>query len=314
MVAARYDDSGNPRDSRQANPSNPYTTRNLSVSSINARAMIQGWLDRTKFGHHRVDPWRDMALAEDYATLWYGMRAAGREVRAKAVAALNQSPQLQQKGGLHPDPEEMQPWSESDIIATAAAHLNLRLLQAPPTYAAVIDAHEPELVGQRLAWFLSQADTPYPALMWRPPPGWHLNFQIACLLGIMYRERARFTGQPQPGVFYIIPSPKEAPDLLSLAHQFAKALLLRSPECPEQWGCLCNQIHALYNATPPEHPIATDALQVRTISTSAHMRAAQQHPYRGPLSGGSGNGGGGGPLSRPPRGPDSGPPSGGMGR
>lgn len=237
-----------------------------------------------------------------YAAMWYDARDAGERVRARMLTQLNANQRI--PGGRHPDPREPGSFSGRTIIGAAARDLHLTIWPYVPSQQGPIPTYREEEEGtasggdSAIDVAIDSADGPEPSaqpaqplqpLVWlqtfpepegQPPvlivqlatpkiPEPRILFDMACMLGFLYRDRTPLDPDAPHGVTLL---PRN-PGMQSLLHQFALALLCLEPACPPAWKCHCNVIRARYNAPPPDHEQPTDTLALADLEGATnHQR------------------------------------------
>lgn len=288
------------------NPRNRNRNRNQPQDEVQARRQPHpprppvNSADRTYEAQHRaLAHWLIEAHAEtnpaqlwslltstSYAHLWYGMRASAEMLRGEALRWL--SLHQRQPGGPHPDPRldaDHVPFSARAILSTAATQvLGIALWPIPDTLATEADiAHEATMPAspRPLCWIIASPGGRAPAIavrmtnanananpsdeQQRQQQEARTLFDIAQLIGYACQEHDRLADANAPGGPILLP-----PDTAerALLHQYARALLGLPQDCPPEWACACNAIRARFNAVPPSHDQATEALSLAALAPS----------------------------------------------
>lgn len=223
--------------------------------------------------------------ARGFSRLFYGARDAGELVRAWALQQLYA--QRSHPGGAWPDPRIPAAFSQQAILRACADILGLHIWVVPEQLAHEADAaaaEAPIRSHPQLAWIVTYPEARPPDLCLRHTARTaELHLQMAMLMGYLVKERDRILDASAPTGLILLPTDQS---LASVLHQFAIALLCLEPDCPSDAGCHCNEIRRRYNAPPPDHTQATDALQVAQIRAANGYGPTTSGPLSGPPSGG----------------------------
>lgn len=212
----------------------------------------------------RIQLWQLMTSSR-FADLWYGSRASGEILRRETLRWL--SLHQPRPGGTNPDPRipaDQAPFSARAVVTVAASQILGVTTWPIPEPDAATEADALSLSCDRprpLCWIVSNPHGRPPAIAIRHSTDQQakLMFDVAQLLGYINKERQRLADPDAPGGIILLPTDTAIETVL---HQFAIALLGLPPDCPAEWPCVCNALRARYNAAPPSHEQASEALSL----------------------------------------------------
>ncbi len=252
--------------------------------------ILAHWLAETALARADLTGRRIWRLYESdtFADEWYRAREVGEQVRASVLAALYAN--RPHPGGRHPDPRAGASFSALAVLGAVARGLGMVIRQMSQSQAqphggadgaddaptqplpTMRQSGQPGQPGQPAQpWVLlltyprsrKLAQTLYMREETPAAPQARLYFELACLIGYIYRESHHLLDpDAPPGTTYI---PND-PSMVTILHQFAIALLHLPQQCPAGWTCHCNIIRRRFNMPPGDHDQPTDTLTLAELA------------------------------------------------